>query len=201
VLFHHSPRERDEIECRAEVALHKIGFRPGQLGQLADLDLAILRQGADRNDRRLAAPEQRDDDLPDGTKLKDGAVAGVQANLKQRSGQRFRQRVNLGERQAAIIGRDVGDVRPLARGLAQHFAEGRPDPGAAAPISLGLAGRVIGHTIDRKTHPVHAILVAGLAENGILPLIYLFVNSSSLVSNAIEVQAGIRGSSSCSSDD
>ena len=89
MLLHHPAREGREIECWAEIALHEIGFRPGQFRQLPDLDLAVLGQRAHRNDGGLEAPEQCDDDLLDRAKLKDGAISRLKADFEQGGGQRF----------------------------------------------------------------------------------------------------------------
>ena len=83
MLDHHSPREGEEVKGRAEVALNKIGLGAGQFRQLADLDLTVLRQGANRNNRCFEAPEQRDDDFLDGAELEDRAIAGFETELEQ----------------------------------------------------------------------------------------------------------------------
>src|SRR5262249_55291691 len=91
MLLHYRSRECGKIEGRAEIALHEIRLRPGQVRQLTNFDLAVLRQRANRNDRGLETTEQRDHDFLDSGDLKNRPVAGLQAEVEQGGGKRLRE--------------------------------------------------------------------------------------------------------------
>jgi hypothetical protein len=77
-LCAHALREANEIEG-AEIRLNEIKRRAGELGELPDLDLAVLRHGAYRNDAGLEAGGEGHRRLEHRAHLEDRALAGLHA--------------------------------------------------------------------------------------------------------------------------
>src|SRR5258705_6708378 len=91
-----------EVE-RAEVGLNEIGGSLGPSRELAHLDLAMLGEGAHRDEAGLEAAEERDRGLDDRAHLKQGAVAGRQTELEERGPESLGRFVEVG----------VGETTPL----------------------------------------------------------------------------------------
>ena len=128
--------EADQVAV-AEIGLHEVTARAGVLGELADLALAVLGQGADRDDPGLDAAVVGDDGLGLVAELEHHAVACAQRRGGQQpGGEALAQLVELGVGQPGIDGDQCGSVGMRAGGAAQRVTERLPGPEAVPPVLL-----------------------------------------------------------------
>ena len=128
--------EADQVAV-AEIGLHEVTPRAGVLGELADLALSVLGQGADRDDPGLDAAVVGDDGLGLVAELEQHAVAGAQRRGGQQpGGEALAQLVELGVGQPGIDGDQCGSVGMRAGGAAQRVTERLPGPEAVPPVLL-----------------------------------------------------------------
>ncbi len=137
VLREHLAGKADQVEG-AKVGLYEVRARRAELSELPDLDLPILRHGANRNDPRLVAAHQGDDGLDRRAHLEDGAVAGHQAQLVQRGTKPLATRVKLGKGDRCHVAHICRPLRHAPGRFAQRLAECRVDPRAGIEIARGL---------------------------------------------------------------
>ena len=125
----HGLGESGQIEA-AEVLLDEMrpGFGPQR--DIADFNVAVLRERADRNDAGLEAAKQGDGGLHDRAHLKERAVAGSETEAEERSAHALARIIPFAEGEVPLR----RDQRPLLRqtsgGLAQRLTSGGLQPGA-----------------------------------------------------------------------
>ena len=146
-----------KIEARAVVGLNKIGRGAGHLGQLSDLDLAILRKRADRHNPRLVTGAKRDDGFGDRAHLEHRAITGGNTDIEQCRGQNFRAAIKVREGDLLFAGNQIGLFRGYACSLAHNVPNTALEPRAVLKISVDLARVAIIHAMngDPGSRPVH----------------------------------------------
>ena len=143
----HPPGEPDEVEG-AEIRLHEIKRGAGEPRELADLDLAVLRHRAHRDDAGLVAGRERDDRVEHRAHLEHRALAGLHSQIEQRRAQALGALVELPEAELALF-RGKGDaIRHPGRGAPQSFADREVDPQPFFEEIPCRAGRRVNHAFN-----------------------------------------------------
>ena len=156
MLLDHARSEGSEVEA-VEIRLHEIAVRAGLPRQLADLDLAVLRQRTHRHDAGLVAAEQHDGGLDVRAELEDGAVTGAQPEVQQCRGQALGDLVELAKAQRALVADEGRSIGVAPRGGAQRIADGRVDPRSAGDGRVGALDGRVGHAVDGAQDAGHVL--------------------------------------------
>lgn len=144
----HFVRERDLVEVRRNVGLHKEGARPGRLRQRRDFYRPILRDGADRQHAGLEACEQRQCRVDAGSHLEDCPVTGLQADLTQAGGDPAASVVQLCESDAKVFADVRHSMRMTFCHLGKRLSDGSALPRAGLQIAQCLLGRRVDHAFQ-----------------------------------------------------
>src|SRR5947208_11780195 len=145
-LLLHALGEFNQIEL-AEIGLNEVKRRAGEPGELADLDFAVLRHRANRDDARLVAGGKRDHRLEHGAHLEHGALARPHAEREKCAAETVRLLVELPEGQLAVFGSECDPLWYACRGTAQRLADRKIDPELSSEKFLRLIRRRVGHAV------------------------------------------------------